>query len=160
MYALRSTPNHIPLKYRCPSNMSNQIGPTHLTLTYLCFYLMDGGGTCVRKPLMVEVGSVDVPDFVTYLNRTPIFEWYVVRCGSNKRYVLERDWTTCLNMLTISNSIVNTIWRTYTLNSIISTTLMSLLLLYHETLWNGCSWFRSHSLLSYFLPCITRLTLK
>ena len=50
------TPKHIQLKYRCPSNMSNQIGPTHLS-----FYLGDGGGSCVRKALMVEVGNVDVP---------------------------------------------------------------------------------------------------
>ena len=30
--------------------------------------------------------KVDVPNLVTYLNRTPIIEWYVVRCGSKNGY--------------------------------------------------------------------------
>ena len=39
-----------------------------------------------------------MPRLVTYLNQTPIFERYVVRCGSKKGYqkgMLKRDWTTC-----------------------------------------------------------------
>ena len=40
----------------------------------------------------------------------------------------------------------------YTLNFIISTPLMSLLLLYPRTLGNKCSQFKSHSLLSHFHP--------
>ena len=27
-----------------------------------------------------------MPNLVTYLNRTPIIEWYVVRCGSKNGY--------------------------------------------------------------------------
>ena len=30
---------------------------------------------------MIE-SKVDVPNTITYLNWTPTFEWYVVRCGS------------------------------------------------------------------------------
>ena len=30
--------------------------------------------------------KVHVPNSVTYLNWTPILEWYVVRCGSKSRY--------------------------------------------------------------------------
>ena len=30
--------------------------------------------------------NVNVPNLVTCLNHTPIFQWYVVRCGSKNRY--------------------------------------------------------------------------
>lgn len=43
--------------------------------------------------------KVDVRNLITHLNRTPIFQWHVVRCGSNygykKRHVCKQDWTTC-----------------------------------------------------------------
>ena len=29
---------------------------------------------------------VDMPNSITYLDQTPIFEWYLVRCGSKNRY--------------------------------------------------------------------------
>ena len=56
-------------------------------------------------------GKVDVPNSVTYLRRTLIFEWYVVWCGSKNKY--QKD--TCLkeiglhaqNMITIVASIID-----------------------------------------------------
>ena len=48
----------------------------------------------------------------------------------------------------------------YTPNSIISTSLMSLLLVYPETLGNGCSRFKFHSLLSHSLTHITSFDIK
>ena len=43
------------------------------------------------------MNNVDVLNLITYRNRTPIFEWYVVRCGSKnnyqKKHVYERNWT-------------------------------------------------------------------
>ena len=42
--------------------------------------------------------KVDVLNSVTYLNRTPIFEWYVIRCGSENKHqkdmCLKKEWTT------------------------------------------------------------------
>ena len=40
----------------------------------------------------------DVPNLVTYLNRTSIFEWYVIRYGSkngHQKDVSKREWTMC-----------------------------------------------------------------
>ena len=37
-----------------------------------------------RKQIMTK--QVDVPNLVTYLNQTPIFMCYVVRCGSKNGY--------------------------------------------------------------------------
>ena len=42
--------------------------------------------------------EVDVPNSVTSLYWTPIFEWYVVRCASKNGYqknMFRRDWTMC-----------------------------------------------------------------
>ena len=40
-----------------------------------------------------------MPNSVTYLNKTPIFDWCVIRCGSKnghqKKQMFKRDWTTC-----------------------------------------------------------------
>ena len=33
-----------------------------------------------------EAPKVDVPNLVTYLNETPMFEWNVVWCGSKNGY--------------------------------------------------------------------------
>ena len=60
--------------------------------------------------------EVNVLNLVAYLNRTPIFEWYVVWCGSNNKF--KKD--TCLqeiglraqNLITILGSFVNMIVRT------------------------------------------------
>ena len=54
--------------------------------------------------------KVDVPNSVTYLNWTPILEWYVVRCGSKSRnqkdLCLEEIRLHAQNMITILGSIV------------------------------------------------------
>lgn len=50
--------------------------------------------------------KVDVPNSITYLNPTLIFEWYLIRCGSENGYQTYM-WTTCSNMITIPGSIVN-----------------------------------------------------
>ena len=52
--------------------------------------------------------KVGRPNLVAYLNRTPTFEWCVVRCGPKnepKRYVFKRDWTTCSSLDSIVNII-------------------------------------------------------
>ena len=36
-----------------------------------------------------------MPDSVVYLEQTPIFDWYVVRCGSIKRHVFNRHDSLC-----------------------------------------------------------------
>ena len=83
-----------------------------------------------------------MPSSVTFLNQTPMFERYMVRYGSKnghkKGHVFRRDWIVC--------SIYDT------LNSVTSTSLMSFLLLYLETLRNICSQFESHFLLLRFPP--------
>lgn len=58
--------------------------------------------TCMQFKTIVSIiklPKVDVPNLITYFNRMLIFQWHVVRCGSNngykKRHVCEQDWTTC-----------------------------------------------------------------
>ena len=55
--------------------------------------------------------KVDLPESVTYLNRTSIFEWYVVWCGSKNRYhkdmFLRSIALHAQNMVPILSSIVN-----------------------------------------------------
>ena len=62
--------------------------------------------------------EVDVPNLVTIPNRTPLFEWYVVRCGFKNGYpndmCSKEIGQRAQNMITILGSIVNTIKRTYT----------------------------------------------
>ena len=41
----------------------------------------------------LHLHKVSGPNLVTYLNRTPTFEWCVVRYGSNNRDI--RAWPTC-----------------------------------------------------------------
>ena len=41
-----------------------------------------------------------MPSLFTFLNRTPLFKWYMVRCGCKKGYqkdVFKRDWVTRSN---------------------------------------------------------------
>ena len=38
------------------------------------------------QPMSIKFFRVDMPNSTTYLNQTPIFEWYVVRCGSKNIY--------------------------------------------------------------------------
>ena len=57
--------------------------------------------------------KVDMPNSVSSLNQTPIFEW----CGSKNRYqkntCFVKDWIACSNMMTNLDSIVNIIEGTY-----------------------------------------------
>ena len=56
--------------------------------------------------------SIDVPNSITYLNQTPIFEWYVVRCGTKNGYqkdVFERVRLGAQNLITILGSQINII---------------------------------------------------
>ena len=59
---------------------------------------------------MRKVAKVDVPNLVTYLNQTPIFEWYVVWCGSENEYQkhmsLKEIGLRAQNMINILNSII------------------------------------------------------
>ena len=60
--------------------------------------------------------KVDVPNSAAYLNWTPTFEQYVVRCGSKNRHQKgicskEGDWTMCSKYDTILGSIENIIAR-------------------------------------------------
>ena len=58
--------------------------------------------------------KVDIPNSVTCLTRTPIFRWYVVRCGPKNVYqkiimCLKELGLQAQNMVTILSSIVNII---------------------------------------------------
>ena len=57
--------------------------------------------------------EADVPNSVTYLNQTPNFEKYMVRCvlkkWTPKRQVFKRGWTMCSNIISILSSIINVI---------------------------------------------------
>jgi hypothetical protein len=61
--------------------------------------------------------TIDVPNLVTYLNQTPMFEWCVVRCISINGYQNDtcvKDSGLCAqNMRTILGSIVNIIMDMY-----------------------------------------------
>ena len=51
----------------------------------------------LRLPNVVHY-QVDDPYSVAFLTKTPIFNWYVVWCGSKNGYqkhVLQKDWTMC-----------------------------------------------------------------
>ena len=37
------------------------------------------------------LNKIDMPNSISYLSRTSIFEWYVVRCGSKRKYVLKKE---------------------------------------------------------------------
>ena len=68
--------------------------------------------TMLRQFVQV-LAKLDVPTSVTQLNRTPISEWYVVRCGSNNGYL--RDMCSkdiglrVQNVMTVLSLIVNII---------------------------------------------------
>ena len=52
-------------------------------MTYMC------NECCVSHNLWLSTrywAKVDVPNFVLYLDRTPISEWYVTSCGFTKEY--------------------------------------------------------------------------
>jgi hypothetical protein len=61
-----------------------------------------------------------VLDLVTYLIQTPIFEWYMARCGSTNGYkkdkCLKESRLRAQDMITMLGSIVNIIGGTYTTN--------------------------------------------
>jgi hypothetical protein len=53
---------------------------------------LHGIPTKLKKNESHKLRNVDVMDSVAHLNRTPMFEWYVVRCAPKnnaKRHVLE-----------------------------------------------------------------------
>ena len=53
-----------------------------------------------------------MPNSITYLNWTPIIEWYVVWCGSKNKYqkaIFNKRWDYVLKMVTILGSITNII---------------------------------------------------
>ena len=65
--------------------------------------------------------EVTRPNLVTYLNRTPIFKWCVVRCRTKDRQQKEmcsKEIRLCAqNVLTNLGSIMNTIGGTYSMSS-------------------------------------------
>ena len=60
---------------------------------------------------------VDVPNLITYLTCTPIFEWYVVWCGYKNEYkkdmCLKEIGLHAQNMITILSFTINMIGGTY-----------------------------------------------
>jgi hypothetical protein len=66
---------------------------------------------------VVNCYKVDVPIWVTYLNRTPIFEWYVVACGfkngCKENMGVKKIGLHVQNMISIIGSIVNKIERPF-----------------------------------------------
>ena len=59
-----------------------------------------------------EESGYGLDDLVTNLNQTPIFEWYVARCGSKNEYpvdmCLKESGLHTQNMITITKSTINT----------------------------------------------------
>jgi hypothetical protein len=43
-------------------------------------------------PWRASLHKGDMPNLITYLNYTPIFEWYIVKCGSNNGYRTNMCW--------------------------------------------------------------------
>ena len=46
--------------------------------------------------------KVSGPNLVAYVNWTPIFDWWVIRCrckGGHHKDMLKRDWTMCLKFV-------------------------------------------------------------
>ena len=64
--------------------------------------------------LYLYVNKVELTNFVPSLNQPPIYEWYVVRCGSNnkyQKYTCLKEIRVCAeNMITILNSVVKTMF--------------------------------------------------
>ena len=65
----------------------------------------------------VKSCDVDVLNSVTYLELTPIFEWHVIRCGSNNKHQNRMDYMS-KNMSTIWSSKVNIIGGEYNEHSL------------------------------------------
>lgn len=84
MSILSDKPCHAPFKYRCLINkVSCDIRPHTYSL----------------RNKGMEQCKVDVFNFVSNLNQTPIFEWcmisHVSKNGNPNRHVLKGNWTTC-----------------------------------------------------------------
>ena len=67
--------------------------------------------------LLAVITMVDAPRMNKIIMWTPIFEWYVLRCGSKngayKYTCLKEIGLRSQNMLSILGSIVNMIWGIY-----------------------------------------------
>ena len=140
----------------------------------VCFY-------GILTPLLVAIATkVDGPKSITYLTLTSIFEWSVDRCefktGYQKDTCLEEIRLRAQRLPTILSTTLNIFKRIYMIidhlmskriftlamkkihpKLHISISRMPLLLLYPETLGNGCSQLKSHPLLSCFSPIYHRL---
>ena len=81
----------------------------HITCSYSLFY------SEITKKLITQ--KVNVPNLVTYLDKTPIFDWCVIRCGSKnghqKKKCLKEIGLHAQYLLTILGPIVSIIWGTY-----------------------------------------------
>ena len=77
------------------------------------------------------LNKIDLPNLVTYLNQTPIFEWCVARIGSKNGYPkdmsLEEIRLHAENMMTILGSTINIIGGTY-MTIVMSTRIFSLIM--------------------------------
>ena len=90
-----------------------------LAIKFLLFwYLLELSFSSLKGPraqLCTILYKVDVPKSKTTIIWTPIFEWYVVRCGSKNRHPIHmclKEIGPCAqNMLIILGSIVNMIGR-------------------------------------------------
>ena len=75
------------------------------------------GATVVCFISLKKWTGVDAPKWVTYLDHTPIFEWYVVRCGSKnniKKDMCLQEIVLCpQNMISFLGLIVKTTKGTY-----------------------------------------------
>ena len=71
---------------------------------------------CDREARSYSI-KIDMLDSVTYLNRTPIFEWYMVRFGSKdghqKDICLKEIGLRAQTIITVLGSVVNLLGGTY-----------------------------------------------
>ena len=76
---------------------------TLLDLTPLCVHLW-----CTTCDHALKLFKVDMPNLVPSLNRTPIFEWCVVKCGYKNEY--QKD--SCLKEIVLGANITTTLAHT------------------------------------------------
>ena len=94
----------------------NELSRTNISFKSLCFLVIVENDTkVVVTPYLQDLKGTQPS--ITFLNRTPIFEWYVVRCGSKNGYQigmwLKEIGLGTQNLITILGSILNIILGSY-----------------------------------------------
>ena len=78
----------------------------HIQLLYLICYVFSKS---IKFPILMWPKK-DVPNLVTYLIRTSIFEWYVVRCGFKNEHQKDVSQEMITILGSIGNNMEGPIW--------------------------------------------------